>query len=409
MVVFGATGITGRQVAAYLATRAAALGRTWAAAGRDAAKVERTLADVGVSGAEVITADVSDPLSLRAMAARAKVVLNLVGPYTRYGRPVIEACAAEGASYLDLTGEIPFARDIVDDFHAKTSEAGIKVVQISGFEALPPDLAVLLAAEAATERFGEKLAEVDLIVTTRPPPGVPRPSDLISGGTFQSLAAAAGDPNAERVTDPAALITDGERAERVRAVSPIRLRPRRGPGGAVIAPMAPAAFINPAVIQRTAALLDIEPFAYREGMAIGGPAPTLPLRYAAAGALAGTQAAVAAAAQARPAIRSRISEMLVRALPSSGFGPHPDRLEAWRWRMALDARTTGGKSVGVEIEARGHPGYLSTAKILGEAGLAIATEGETPARFGCVTPAVALGTESIPRFAEADMAIRLVD
>jgi short subunit dehydrogenase-like uncharacterized protein len=408
VIVFGATGITGRQVAAYLANRAEAVDATWGAAGRDAAKVERTLADVGVHRAEVITADVGDPASLRAMAARAKVVLNLVGPYTRFGRPVIEACVAEGAAYLDLTGEIPFARDIVDDFDAPARDAGVKIVQISGFEALPPDLAVLLAVETASERFGEALAEADLVVTTKPPPGMPRPSDMISGGTFQSLAAAAGDPNAERVTDPAALIPDAERAERVRTVSPIRVRPRRGKDGAVIAPMAPAAFINPAVIQRTAALLDVEPFAYREGMAIAGPGPTLPFRYAAAGALAGTQAAVAAAANARPAVRGRISKMLTRALPSSGFGPHPDRLEAWRWRMVLDARTASGRSVEVAVEARGHPGYLSTAKILGEAGLMIAAGGVTPDRFGCLTPATALGTGSIARFAEADMTIRLV-
>lgn len=401
--------MTGRQVAAYLAARAPGVGATWAAAARNPDKLRGLLAEIGVEAPELIAADVGDPDSLLAMAKRARVVLNLVGPYTLYGRPVIEACVAGGASYMDLTGEIPFARDVIDEFDAAAREANVKVVQVSGFEALPPDLAVLLAAQTAQERYGEPLAQADLSATTTPPPGLPRPSDMISGGTLQSLAEATGDANASRVTDPAALIVDPDRAERVRAVSPIRLRPRRGRKGAVIAPMVPAAFINPAVIQRTAALLDLEPFAYREGIAIRGPGPTLPFRYAAAGALAGTQAATRGIANAGPAVRGRASRTLSRILPGSGFGPRQDRLEGWRWGMWVDAQTPSGQSIPVEVVAQGHPGYLTTAKILGEAGLMLAADGVTPERAGCLTPASAVGTEGLARFAEADMTIQLAD
>jgi short subunit dehydrogenase-like uncharacterized protein len=409
LVVFGATGVTGRQVAAYLAARAPKVGATWAAAGRNPDRLRGTLAEIGVEAPELIAADVGDPESLLVMARRARVVLNLVGPYTRYGRPVIDACVAGGASYMDLTGEIPFVRDVIDEFDAAARDAKVKIVQVSGFEALPPDLAVLLAVQTARERYDEPLAQADLDVTTTPPPGMPRPSDMISGGTLQSLAEAAGDSNADRVTDPAALIVDPARAERVRAVSPIRLRPRRGRNGAVIAPMVPAAFINPAVIHRTAALLDLEPFTYREGVAIGGPGPTLPLRYAVAGALAGTQAAVRRVANGGPALRGRASRTMARVLPGSGFGPRQDRLEAWRWRMFLDARTVSGEAIAVEVIARGHPGYLTTAKLLGEAGLMLATDSATPDRAGCLTPAAAIGTEGLARFAEADTTIKLAD
>ena len=92
----------------------------------------------------------------------------------------------------------------------------------------------------------------------------------------------------------------------MRTRSPIALAPRRGDGGAVIAPMTPSALINPAVIQRTAALLAVEegrplqPFRYREGYAIRGPAVTLPLRLAAAGTMSGVQAGMAAAAAPGP-------------------------------------------------------------------------------------------------------------
>jgi short subunit dehydrogenase-like uncharacterized protein len=407
VVVFGATGVTGRQVAAYLAERTAGEGTRWAAAGRDPAKLERVLGDVGVTAPETVVADLSDPDSLAAMASRARVVLNLCGPYTLYGQPVIEACVANGAHYVDLTGEIPFVRQMIDAYDARAREAGVKVVQVCGFEALPPDLAVLLAAEAARDRFGEGLAEADVEVSVKGPPGMPRPSDVISGGTLQSLAAAAGGDDAAAVADPAALVTEPALAEEVRRRSPITIAPRQGAHGAVIAPMAPAAFINPAVIQRTAALLmeehggHEEPFRYREGVALEGGAATLPLRYAAAGALSGTQAAVLAAARARPSVRRRIGRTLSSIFPSSGFGPSGDRLEAWSWRMSVQARTAGGHEVRVEVDADGHPGYLATARMMGEAGLLLAEPSATPERAGCLTPATALGTRSVERLERA--------
>jgi short subunit dehydrogenase-like uncharacterized protein len=396
VVVFGATGVTGRRVAGYLAEQNA----RWAAAARDAGKLERVLAEEGVEGAETIVADLGDADSLAAMAARTRVVLNLVGPYTLYGQPVIEACVSNGAHYADLTGEIPFVRQMIDAYDARAAQAGVKIVQVCGFEALPPDLAVRLAAETAAERWDEGLSEADLAVTAQGPPGMPRPSDMISGGTFQSLAAAAGGDDASAVTDPGALITDPAVAEEVRRRSPIKVAPRRA-GNAVIAPMAPAAFINPAVIQRTAALSGAEPFRYREGFALEGGPASLPLRYAAAGMLSGTQAAVAAAARARPSVRRRVGKTLGRILPSSGFGPAADRLESWKWHMSLVGRTAGGHEVRVEVDADGHPGYLATSRMLGEAGLLLAEPGLTPERYGCLTPSTALGTGCVDRFERA--------
>ena len=406
MVVFGATGVTGREVARYLSATEA----RWGAAGRDPAKLERTLAEVEAEPAETLAADVSDPGSLEAMAARARVLLNLVGPYTSRGRAVIEACIAAGAHYVDLTGEIPFVREIVADLDAPATDAGVKVVQVCGFEALPPDLAVQLAAEAARERWGSELESVEVtIAITGQPPGPPRPSDMISGGTYQSMAEAVGSADPKAMIDPAALIADPQAAAAVRERSPIELRPRRGRGTLAIAPMSPAPFINPAVIQRTAAVtaaergVALQPFRYREGVAIGGSAATLPLRLGAAALLSATQIGVRAAAGANPAIRGWVAGGLRRVLPSSGFGPAADRLEAWRWRLVADARTVAGESVEVTVDAAGHPGYLATSRMLGEAGLMLAEDGTTPPRSGCLTPALALGTESIERFERAQL------
>ena len=405
VVVFGATGVTGRQVAKYLADSDS----RWAAAGRDPDKVARTLDEIGVSAPTTVTADLEDPESLRAMASRATVVLHLAGPYTTRGRPVIAACIASGAHYADLTGEIPFVREALDEFGDSARDAGVKVVNVCGFEALPPDLAVLLAAETALKRWGEQLAEVEVSVTIKVPPGMPRPSDWISGGTFQSMAEVVGAKNPELAADPAALVADPVIAAAIRARSPIVLTPRRDARGAVVAPMAPAAFINPAVVHRTAAVTAAEhgerlaPFRYREGVAFPGGPLTLPARYAAAAAISGTQIAVKQVARSGTAFRERAARGLRSALPASGFGPAADRLAPWRWRLWVDGRTTGSREVRVEVEANGHPGYLATARMLGEAGLMLAEPGATPDRVGFVTPALALGTDRLDRFERAEL------
>jgi short subunit dehydrogenase-like uncharacterized protein len=365
------------------------------------------LGEIGVSPPETIVADVGDPGSLAAMASRARVVLNLVGPYTLYGRPVIEACVAGGAHYADLTGEMPFVRSIIDDFDGRAAAAGVKVVQVCGFEALPPDLLIMLASERARERWGEGLATVDLEATITWPRGLPRPSDGMSGGTFQSMAAVAGAEDATIIADPAVLITDAALAATVRHVSPIRLAPRRGSHGAVIAPMFPSAFINPAVIHRTETLIaaadgrPAEPLRYREGVVLAGGAVSLPLRWALAGAISATQIGSRGIARAKPAVRRPVASVLGRIGPASGYGPAADRLEGWRWTMSVHARTTGGRELDVNLEADGHVAYLATARLLGEAGMLLAEDGATPQRAGCLTPAAALGTACIDRFERA--------
>lgn len=406
VVVLGATGVTGRHVARYLAERGPEADGRWAAAGRDAERIAAVLGDEGVAAPETIVADLADADSLRATAARAKVVLNLTGPYTPTARPVIEACITEGAHYADLTGEIPFVRRVIDELHERAAEAGVKIVQVCGFEAMPPDLLVLLASEAARDRDHGRLEQADLELTVRTPSGPPRPTDL-SGGTLQSLAEMVRDPDAVRARDPAALVTDEAAAAEIRAVSPISVVPRRGSRGAAIAPMQPSGFINPAVIHRTAALIaaerdeDHKPFRYQEGLAIRGSEASLPLRLAAAGAMAGPQLAFASLVRAGSPLRRRAGDALGAALPSSGFGPSAERLEGWMWSMSLDARTATGHEVHARLDAEGQPGYLTTAWMLGEAGLLLAEPGATPERAGCLTPATALGTESIERLERA--------
>jgi short subunit dehydrogenase-like uncharacterized protein len=142
-------------------------------------------------------------------------------------------------------------------------------------------------------------------------------------------------------------------------------------------------------------------------MAVPGGPLTLPLRYAGVGALAGVQAGFAALARAQPSLRTRVADLLRRVLPGSGFGPSGDLLREWSWQLAVDARTDGGHFVRVDLDADGHPGYLTTSRMLGESGILLSEDGSTPDRSGCLTPATALGTASLERFEAAGMRFRV--
>ena len=180
------------------------------------------------------------------------------------------------------------------------------------------------------------------------------------------------------------LITDPGAAATVRDKSPISVAPRSGTTGTPLAPMQPAAFINPAVIHRSTALGAIRRCATGEGVRVPGPAP---LAWAGAGAISGSQAAIAGAPRRRPACVSAWRARMSSVFPSSGFGPAADRARGLGLEHGRDRpHDPRGKETVVEIDGAGHPGYLATAKMMGEAGLLLAEPGATPDRTGCADP-----------------------
>jgi short subunit dehydrogenase-like uncharacterized protein len=207
-------------------------------AGRDPAATRRRLVQLEAGAPEIIVADVDDRRSLAAMAARTRVVLNAVGPYTPSAQRVIDACVAAGAHYLDLSGEIAHVRRVIDTTHHRAAAAGVKVVQVCGFESLPPDLAVLLAAERARAWWGEGIVAAELEASVTPPPGPLRVSDWLSNGTRQSMLAVCRGEDPGIIAEAGALVTDDRARAEVNAASPIRLTPRRRPAGGAIAPLA---------------------------------------------------------------------------------------------------------------------------------------------------------------------------
>ena len=187
----------------------------------------------------MIVANVTDPSSLTTLAARTRVVLNAVGPYTPTARRVIDACIVSGAHYADLTGEIAHVRRMIDAVDGVAKRAGVKIVQVCGFEALAPDLAVLLAAENARDLWNEALVDVQLQTTVTGPTGRPRLSDWLSHGTRQSMLAVCRGDDPGIIAEAGALLSDDRERVRVNTASPIRVSPRRRMGGGAVVALPP--------------------------------------------------------------------------------------------------------------------------------------------------------------------------
>jgi saccharopine dehydrogenase (NAD+, L-glutamate forming) len=140
VVVFGATGFTGELTAQYLAKNAPAELK-WALAGRNRAKLEAVRSKLGAD-VDLLIADVEDAASLKAVAEAARIVVTTVGPYVRYGEPLVAACAEAGTDYLDLTGESEFVDRMYVAYNAKAVETSARIVHCCGFDSIPYDLGV---------------------------------------------------------------------------------------------------------------------------------------------------------------------------------------------------------------------------------------------------------------------------
>lgn len=182
IIVYGATGYTGRLVAEYLAHHYGKDGPRWAMAGRSAEKLAEVRDLIGApADTPLVVADSNDPASLAAMAEQTRVVVTTVGPYQLYGEPVLRACVAAGTDYTDLCGEPVWMRQMVDALHQQAKETGARVAFSSGFDSIPFDLGVFMLQQEAKARFGAPAPRVKCRVRAM--------VGGFSGGTAASLGA----------------------------------------------------------------------------------------------------------------------------------------------------------------------------------------------------------------------------
>ena len=393
VVVFGATGFVGGLTAGYLADRAPA-GTRIALGGRSREKLERVRSALGEPAADwpLLVADSHDAEALAGIAASTTVVATTVGPYHRHGLPLVEACAAAGTHYADLTGEVLFMRRSIDAAHATASASGARIVHTCGFDSIPSDLGVLLLHRHALQAGAGELLETTLVVTAM--------RGGVSGGTVDSMRGqldeARADPASRRIMlDPYSLSPD-------RAAEP-SLGPERDPMGVVHDPelggwLAPFVMgtVNTRVVRRSNALQGHaygRGLRYRELMLGGG----LPLGPARAAGIAGGIAMLVAGLSLPPT-----RKLLDRVLPDPGEGPSEEQREKGFFRIDVHTRTSTGARPVARIAAPGDPGYKATAVMLGESALALALDGDRlPDVAGVLTPATAMGTVLVDRLRAA--------
>jgi short subunit dehydrogenase-like uncharacterized protein len=406
IVVYGATGFVGKLTAEYLAR--AGGGARIALAGRSAQRLRAVRDTLGESAQswELLVADASSPSTLDEMAARTRVVVTTVGPYTRYGLPLVAACAAAGTDYADLTGEAMFVRDSIDLHHKQAADTGARIVHACGFDSVPSDLSVYALYRAVRDADAGELTDTDLVVKSF--------SGGLSGGTIASmmevLNTASTDPDARRqLADPYTLTPD-RHAEPELGPQP-DLPWRRGrqiapelaglwTAGFVMAPY------NTRIVRRSNALLDWRyghRFRYSESMSVGSSPVVAPLASAVVTGMAG----------ATFGLGSRYFRLLPRRLvervaPRPGTGPSAAARERGYYRIETYTTTGSGARYVARMEQRGDPGYQATSVLLGECGLALAMDRDKLSELrGVLTPAAAMGEALLERFPAAGVSLRI--
>ena len=399
VVVWGATGFTGKLVAQYLRDAYGTRGDVrWALAARNEQKLSGLEESLGAGSVPTIIADSNDEASLDAMARRTRVVITTVGPYAKYGSALVAACVRNATDYCDLAGEAQWIQRMIDEHHDDALRSGARIVNCCGFDSVPSDMSVWFMQQQAMAHFGEYCKSIVLLVKAI--------KGGASGGTYASMLNIIRESRADRsvaraLSNPYTLNPAGERE------GPER-RDQKGVEFSELAGQWTAPFvmagINTRVVRRSHALKGYpygRDFRYHEAVAAG---PGTAGRVKANMLTAGIGAFVAAAAFD---VSRGLLERFV--LPEPGEGPD----EEARRNGFFDLRTYGELADGRVIRGKTtgdrDPGYGSTSKMLSECALCLALD-EPRSPGGVLTPAVAMGDALLGRLREnAGLTFEILD
>jgi short subunit dehydrogenase-like uncharacterized protein len=376
VVLFGATGFTGRLTAEYLA-RHAPNGLRWGLAGRNPAKLEGVrdhvaAIDATLADLPLLTADANDEVSLKDVANRARVVITTVGPYLYFGEPLVAACAEAGTDYVDLTGEPEFVDRVYVAHHATAQQTGARIVHACGFDSIPHDLGAYFTVQRLPD---------DVPIALR---GVVRAGAMFSGSTFHSAMNAFSRVRQSRAAH--ASRRQVEPRSEGRSSRAVAGKPHRDQ---VLGRwLVPLPTIDPMIVARSGAALP----AYGPEFRYSHYAGTKTLRYAVGGAAA--VAALGLTAQVPPLRRA-----LLNRIPQ-GEGPDAAR-RARSWFTVDFVGEGGGQTVRTRVSG-GDPGYDETAKMLAESALCLAFD-DNPPSAGQVTTAQAMGDALTARLVAAGL------
>ena len=371
IIIYGATGYTGRLVAEHFLNQYAGKpdAPKWAMAGRSLTKLEEVRGEIGAGeDTPLIVANSDDPASLEAMCNRTKVVITTVGPYQLYGDALVEACVKTGTDYTDLCGEPGWMREKIDAHHEAAQKSGARICFSSGFDSIPFDLGVMMLQKEAKAKFGAPAPRVKGRVRAM--------AGTFSGGTAASLTATmkavAKNPKLIPILQSPFGLTPGFTGPD----QPAGLLPEYDEGlGKWAAPFIMAA-INTKNVHRTNFLLGHpygEDFKYDEMMLTS------------AGEI-GEKAAQAAAEMLKNPFGAKP--------PKPGEGPSKEERENGFYDVLFVGEMADGETLHLGVKGKYDPGYGSTSRMIGETAMDLL---ESDAAGGVGTPGSFLGEDLVKR------------
>jgi len=388
IIVWGASGFTGRLVVEYLAEKyPPGDDIRWAVGGRNKEKLEAIINGISFSAEKprVIVADSHDPESMKHLASSTKVILSTVGPYAKYGSELVEACVASGTHYCDLCGEVQWMRQMIDQHQAAAETSGARIVMSCGFDSIPSDLGAHCLHAHAMRLHAKPCTEMTLLVRAI--------KGGASGGTFASMLnaieQARSDRNIARILmSPYSLNPAGERQG-----------PDRGDqqgarfnedAGVWTAPFVMGT-VNTRVVRRSNALLGYpygNNFRYSEttivGRGFGAHIRSVLMSWG---------LKLFMIASAIPFTKKTIVQRLI---PKPGEGPSRTERENGYYNLLMLGRMADGELMRLRIKGDRDPGYGSTSKMLAESAVCLARD-KLVSGGGCWTPASAMGDALLAR------------
>lgn len=401
LVVFGATSFVGKILSRYLfETCGTGQSVNWAIAGRSSAKLDALKAELG-SGAgnlPVIVADAADEEAMHSLCEQTRVVISTVGPYALYGEPLVKACATTGTDYCDLTGEVHWIRRMISKYEEQAQQSGARIVHCCGFDSIPSDLGVWFLQKNAEEVFGEPCLNVRMRVKVA--------KGGLSGGTFASMInvakEAAADPKLRKeLANPFSLCPPEHRSQNRQPA--LKSAEFDRDFNAWLAPFVMST-INTRVVHRSNALQNArygKEFTYDEAMMTGRGAKGRLTAYGVTAAL-GTFVMASAIKPSR--------WLVEKLVPEPGQGPSQEDQDKGFYDLRFIGRTADDKAIITKVTGDRDPGYGSTGKMLGQAGLCLAFDIKDEVAGGFWTPASAMNGKLLERLtSQAGLSFEVVE
>ncbi len=387
VVVWGATGFTGKWVAKHLADHYPQPELAWAIAGRNQSKLADTLAFLDLGEAKPpaqLLADSNNESSLRELVKQTKVIISTVGPYAYYGSLLVQLCAEEGTDYVDLTGEVPWMREMIDAYQAKAQSSGARIVHSCGFDSIPSDMGCYYLQQQAFKELSQAAQTVKYHLL--------KTKGGASGGTIASMMniieLAVKDKNIRRLLanayslnpDPSFKGPDARDQAKVEYSEDLKKW---------TAPFVMAG-INTRIVRRSNALMGFrygDDFSYSETMVTGAGSK---------GYLSAKSISGAIKSMMVTSITGVGRKFLGLFLPAQGEGPKVDPQDPGFYNILFVGKTAAGDIIKTHLHGDADPGYGSTSKMLAESAICLAQD-KIPTKGGFWTPSSAMGDALLAR------------